>query len=299
MRFCGLFVPLLVLAASGCGDSYSAKSGLTEPVRVQGGQFFEGSFPASYEAGPQVGQLTIRSLELLQGNPAKSVTGLADAGSQSVALSMQSLGSGFWVVPVGAEDLDSPGKFDWGATMSFANDIPPGDQRLQIAAIDAQGRFGPRATQKLTVKSLLPTGRVVASLTFGVDADLDLHLLGPSGKELSPKHPNSSPLDDIGQAQPGSGLLDRDSLASCVPDGVRAENVVWTEPPEAGVYVVRVDLFNACSKPAANFKFSLYVDGQQVLEQAGRLLDIDADGGASSGLFVTQFTCNEGTGTCS
>jgi hypothetical protein len=62
---------------------------------------------------------------------------------------------------------------------------------------------------------------------------------------------------------------------------------------------VKVDLFSACSKPATTFKFSLYVDGQAVLEKAGRLLDIDADGGAGPGLFVTEFICDEGTGTCS
>jgi hypothetical protein len=145
----------------------------------------------------------------------------------------------------------------------------------------------------------VPTGHVVASLTWGIDADLDLHIVSPSGKELSPKHPNTIASDSNGKPVAGSGLLDHDSLAGCIPDGLRTENVVWGDAPEAGAYTVYVDLFSACGKPAANFKFSLLVDGQSVLEKAGRLLDIDADGGASSGLFVTQFTCDQGTGTCS
>ncbi|HET7538418.1 MAG TPA: hypothetical protein VFK05_01055 [Polyangiaceae bacterium] len=300
MRFYALAAAaLFAFVLAGCGDSESATTGLTEPLRVNGAQFFEGSFPGSHAAGPAISQITIRSTDLLQGNPAKAVTGLSGPGSQSVAIALQGLGHGFWVVPVGAESLESPGSFAWGATLSFSKDLPVGEQFLQTAAFDSNGEAGPETTQRLSVKSLLPAGKVVASLTWGSDADLDFHLVGPSGKELSPKHPNSAELDSSGNALPGNGLLDHDSLAGCIPDGLRTENVVWKDAPEAGTYTVLVHMFNACSKPAANFKFTLYVDGQSVLEKAGRLLDIDADGGAGNGLFVTEFSCDEGTGKCS
>jgi hypothetical protein len=293
------FSAVLALSLAGCGDSESAASGLNEPMRVQGAQFFEGSFPEAHESGPEVSQISIRSTDLLQGTPAKAVAGLAGPGSQSVAIALQGLGHGFWVVPVGSESLESPGNFAWGATLNFSMDVPLGEQFLQTAAYGPNGQFGPQTTQRLTVKSRLPTGKVVASLTWGTDSDVDFHLIGPSGKELSPKHPNSSELDDSGNAVEGNGLLEHDSLAGCVPDGLRTENVVWSDAPEAGTYKVLVHLFNACGKPGASFKFNLYVDGQSVLEKAGRLLDIDADGGAGNGLFVTEFTCDEGTGTCS
>jgi hypothetical protein len=300
MRFVMLgLASVLALSLAGCGDSESGESGLNEPLRVQGGQFFEGSFPETHESGPAVTQINIRSTDLLQGNPAKAVSGLAGPGSQSVAIALQGLGHGFWVVPVGAESFESPGSFGWTATLNFSNDVPVGEQFLQTAAHGDNGEFGPETTQRLSVKSLMPTGHVVASLTWGIDADLDLHLVGPSGKELSPKHPNSTELDSAGNAVPGNGLLDHDSVAGCVPDGLRAENVVWMDAPEAGTYTVLVDMFSACGKPAASFKFNLYVDGQSVLEKAGRLLDIDADGGSGNGLFVTEFSCDEGTGTCS
>ncbi|HEY1536308.1 MAG TPA: hypothetical protein VGF76_19950, partial [Polyangiaceae bacterium] len=201
--------------------------------------------------------------------------------------------------PVGAQDFTVPDFYDWGASLSFSADVPGPKPQLEFAASDSSGQFGPLTTQSLFLRSLVPTGHVVASLTWGVDADLDLHLIVPGGKELSPKHPDTIASDDNGKPVAGSGLLDHDSLAACVPDGLRTENVVWADAPLAGTYSVYVDMFSACGKPAANFKFSLLVDGQSVLEKAGRLLDIDADGGASSGLFVTQFTCDEGTGTCS
>ncbi|HYQ03198.1 MAG TPA: hypothetical protein VER96_31205 [Polyangiaceae bacterium] len=300
MRFFMLgFSSFLALCLAGCGDSQSSESGLSEPLRVQGAQFFEGSFPEGHASGPVISQINIRSTDLLQGAPSKSVTGLAGPGSESVAIALQGLGHGYWVLPVGAESLESPGSFSWGASLNLSMDVPLGEQFLQTAAYGPNGEFGPETTQRLTVKSRLPTGKVVASLTWGVDADLDFHLIGPSGKELSPKHPNSSELDDSGNAVEGNGLLDHDSLAGCVPDGMRTENVVWTDAPEAGTYQVLVHMFSACGKPAASFKFNLYVDGQSVLEKAGRLLDIDADGGAGNGLFVTEFSCDEGTGTCS
>ena len=290
---------LPVLALCGC-SSESAGSGLGEPMRVTNGQFFPGAFPTAHEAGPEVSQLSIRNTEFLAGTPSKSITGDAASGAQSIALSLQDLSSGYWIVPVGAPDPMTPGAFVWGASCDFSRDIPAGFQNLLLAASDENGNFGPLTTQKLNIKSLLPTGHVVASLTWGVDADLDLHLVSPSGKELFPKRPNTIESDESGMPVPGSGLLDRDSVAGCVPDGARTENVVWTDAPEPGLYVVRVDMFNACSKPSATFKFSLYVDGVSVLERNGRLLDIDADGGgAGSGLFVTEFTCDEGTGTCS
>lgn len=290
---------VLAFNLAGCGDSESAQSGLNEPLRVQGAQFFEGSFPEKHDSGPAVTQISIRSTDLLQGNSAKAVAGLAGPGSQSVAIALQGQGHGFWVVPVGAESFESPGSFGWTATLNFSKDVPIGEQFLQVAASGPNGEFGPETTQRLNVKSLLPTGQVVASLSWGTDADLDLHLIGPSGKELSPKHPNSSELDSSGNAVAGNGLLDHDSIAGCVPDGLRTENVVWTDAPEAGTYKVLVHMFSACGKPAASFKFNLYVAGQSVLEKAGRLLDIDADGGSGNGLFVTEFSCDEGTGTCS
>jgi hypothetical protein len=291
--------PILCSLLIGCSDSQSAPSGLGEPVRIVGGQFIEGSFPTSHDSGPQISTVSINDLELLEGASGKSVTGLAGPGSQSVAIALQGLGHGYWVVPVGAEDLNAPGFFDWGASLSFSTDVPGPMPQLEFAASDPSGQFGPVTTQTLFVKSLVPTGHVVASLTWGVNADLDLHLIVPGGKELSPKHPNTIASDANGKPVAGSGLLDHDSLAGCIPDGLRTENVVWADAPAAGTYSVYVDMFSACGQPAASFKFSLLVDGQSVLEKAGRLLNIDADGGATSGLFVTQFTCDEGTGTCS
>jgi hypothetical protein len=292
---CGLALPL-----AGCGNSQAAPSGITEPITVAKAQFIEGSFPTTHDSGPAISQISLRNAQFLAGTTGKAMSGLAGAGSQSVAFGLKGLGTGFWIMPIGAPALQDPGTFEWSATIDFSHDLMPGTIPLQIAASDANGQFGPLSTQDLIIESLIPDGHVVASLTWGADADLDFHLVSPSGKELDPKHPNTIGSDEnTGKPVAHSGLLDRDSLAGCVPDGVRTENVVWTDNPTPGTYLVRADMFSACGKPAATFVFSLYLDGQVVLRKTGRLLDIDADGGGpGSGLFVTEFSC-EGTGTCS
>ncbi|MEO7033026.1 MAG: hypothetical protein ABI548_04235 [Polyangiaceae bacterium] len=303
MRRLAAILSLAALSAlspslSGCGDSQAAPSGLDEPLTIAKAQFIEGPFPAPHDGGPAISQISIRNTEFIAGTTGKAISGLAGAGAQSVAVGLQGLGHGFWILPIGAPALQEPGTFEWAATVDFSHQLTPGPLPLLIAASNASGQFGPTFTETLNVDSLVPTGHVVASLTWGSNADLDIHLLGPSGKELDPKHPNTGALDSDGMAKAHNGLLDRDSMASCTPDGLRTENVVWSDSPEKGGYLVRVDMFSACSKPAATFAFSLYVDGQVVLKKTGRLLDIDADGGGpGSGLFVTEFSCL-GDGTC-
>jgi hypothetical protein len=296
---------LAALSASlgGCGDSVSAHSGANEPLIVQNGQFFEGSFPASHDGGPQVTQLGIKNTQFAAGTVGKVITGDAATSAQSVALALQGLSHGYWVLPLSSPDLTTADMLTWSATCDFSRELPVGMLPLRVAASDDTGQFGPATLQPLSITSFVSTGHVVASLTWGSNADLDIHIQGPSGKDLNPKHPNSAPLVDAGvdagTPLPGSGLLDRDSNAGCVLDNYRTEDVVWSGDPEVGTYAVRVDMFSACGAPAANFTFSLYVDGQRVLQKSGRLLDTDADGGGDyAGLFVTEFNC-EGTGTCS
>lgn len=223
---------------------------------------------------------------------------MSPADSLSVALALKGLGRGYWVVPVGSPD-PLTNELTWTAVLDFARDIPAGQQTLLLAASNRDGHFGRSVGQRLTMLPVHPTGHVVASLTWGVDVDLDLHIVGPSGKEEDPKNPHTGMLIDAGADAgfpvEGSGTLDLDSNAACVIDGYRSENVVWEADagaPEPGNYLVRVDLFSACGHPAADFVFDLYIDGQAdpAQHKVGRLLDIQADGGGpGSGLFVTEF----------
>src|SRR5450432_3487921 len=300
----GLVLPCLAL---GCGTSVDAHSGIDQPLLVKDAntgkmaQFVSGPFPTPVASIAPVSNVAIHNLNFSAGTVGKSITGLAGPDSPSVAVALKGMGSGYWVVPTSVPEPAQNFDLNWATSCDFSRAIPAGSYSLLFAASDPHGNFSPAFEQLLQITSFVPQGHVVASLTWDSAADLDLRLTSPSGKEQSPKHPNTgSPYDagpDAGQLMPGSGLLDRDSNASCVQDGYRTENVVWSDDPEPGNYVVNVDMFSACGAPAATFSFSLYVAGQQVVHKVGRLLDIDADGGGP-GLFVTEFKC-EGTGTCS
>ncbi|HTA89835.1 MAG TPA: hypothetical protein VK745_09680 [Polyangiaceae bacterium] len=284
---------LLAAQLCACGNSVSDLSGADEPLRVSNGQFFEGSFPSD-RGGPMIGLIGSKNNTVQAGLVGKNLSGTVQGSPGSVALAFQGLGHGYWVVPVGGIDPASQG-YTWSAVTDFSRSLPAGAQTLNFAAGDPSGKFGATSQLDLQVLSFIPTGHVVASLTWGNNADLDLHVVGPGGKELDPKHPNTTGLidagPDAGDALPGDGVLDRDSNADCVLDGWRAEDVVWTDQIEPGTYLFRVDMFSACGVPAASFKFTLYVDGQSVFEQIGRLLDVDADGGGpGSGLYIGSYT---------
>ncbi len=293
MRSLALFCSIACCWLTGCGDSVSAHVGTSEPLRVTNGQFFEGDLPLAND-GPTIDAPNgIRNGTVTAGTSGKKIGGLTSAESFAVAIRLDELSHGYWVVPLGAVDF-TEGKPTWSATCDFSRDIPPGTHALKIAASDRQGNFGAPASAQLNFLPYLPQGHVVANLTWGNDADLDLHIVSPSGAELDPKHPTTATIDDDGNISVGGGTLDRDSNAGCIADGNRSENVVWasnaSDPPESGTYLVRVDMFNSCGKAATDFKFTLLIDGEVVLERAGRLLDVDADGGGlGSGLFVTEF----------
>jgi len=286
---------LLAYGLVGCGDSVSANSGANEPLTVSNGQFFSGSFPSN-EGGPAVTSTAgYRTSVIPAGTVAKNFSGNAAEGALSIALAFEGLGSGYWVTPVGPPDQETKGELTWKLICNFAHDLPTGPHNLRFAAANRDGRFGATSLLEVTATPFLPQGHVVASLAWGNDADVDLHLISPSGKELDPKHFSTTAIDeDTMKPLPGGGTLDRDSIANCIPDGRRIENVVWasdaTQAPEAGTYTVVAHLFNACGRPATNFVFDLYIDGQATEHQAGVLLDIDADNGAGPGLYVTQFT---------
>jgi hypothetical protein len=245
-------------------------------------------------------------LEVAQGSAGNKLNSYAAFGSKAVAIGLKSVPKGYWLVPVGLLAADQPGFLGWDASLDFARSLPVGDQPVQCAAADVNGHFGLAQQVNYKITSFIPQGHVVASLAWGNNADLDLHVVTPGGVEVDPKNINSVGIGDgdggteAGVPLPGNGQLDRDSNANCFADGYRTENLVWNaDLPLAGTYLVRVDMFNACGTPAANFKFTLYVEGVQVMVQDGQLLDVNADGGGpGSGLYIGKFTC-DGSGKCS
>jgi len=283
-----LLVAAVFLVA--CEDSARFTSGLGEPMRVTNAQFIAGELPSG-TSGPKVVLINSPNNSVVQGEVGKSVSGDVDANAAAIALKLDKLGSGFWVLPVGSADLQMPGASLWDASIDFARNIAPGKATLDFVANDASGNYGPIKSLPLTIQSLTPTGAAVFTLAWDDNADLDLHVVTPSGKEVDPKHMTTSPDGGTPDTDPTVGALDRDSNAACVIDGYRQEDLVFQKTPPPGIYQIRVDMFSACGLPAANFTVDVTVNGASRFHVAGRLIDIDADGGGDgSGLFVGQVT---------
>jgi hypothetical protein len=287
----------IALALTGCGDpSEYAPSGLVEPftasyvpvreTKAIAAQFFPGELPGGGD-GPAT-SITNRQSAVFPGTAGKRIGGNAGIVATAVAIKLKGLGTGYWVVPTTIPDADLKGTILWDAQLSFSRDVPAGRQALQAIAVDADGHYGAPTEVPLQVQPLIPPAPVVASLTWDTNADLDLQIVTPDGKTLDAKHPTTAPKVN-GMFPPGTGVLDRDSNAACVIDGIRQEDVVWNDYPPAGVYLAKADMFSACGEAAANFAFRLYIDGVATEPVVGRLLSIHADNG-SPGLAITNFT---------
>jgi hypothetical protein len=236
----------------------------------------------------------------------RSVSGSAGATSRAVLIGLEH-DDAHWILPVGAEDFDFPGSFTFQTRLSFSRSLQPGRYELVLRATDAGGTVGPAQTLALTVASPAPSGALVVTLEWDVDADLDLKLRMPNTANtgmpgafddvwakaplaLPPQRPGdpSYTADEIASA----GKLDLDSNSQCRIDGIRQENVVFPQAPPSGSYEVRVDAFSMCGQVAARWRaVAVLGDGQVLGEARGRMSDTDTRGAhtASTGLLAFGF----------
>jgi hypothetical protein len=227
------------------------------------------------------------------------------------------MGTGYWVVPMGNPDPLFPGELSFSAVTDFNPNIPAGKHPLRVVAMDGSGHAGAQSEQIFCIASRLPNvpgatflddvtacyptqnpAEAVFSLTWDADVDLDLHVVTPDGRDVNPKHPLVNPVDAGVQPPSNDARIDRDSLARCVPDGLRQEDLAFPKRPASGdTFEIHANLFNACGKPSVNFTLTVYepegTPGQdrhlvQTFTRSGRLTSLDADGDAP-GLFVVDY----------
>ncbi len=296
MRRSVLFAFLFPIVAACGSTSEPAPSGLGEPLRVRFApagsnsvvlaQFFPGPLPIGSD-GPTIPNVLNSQSAVVAGELGKALAGTVQDSATGIAFKLADLGTGFWVVPSLLADRAEPNTLQFKVSLDFGRGIPAGQRPLQMSAVDSTGRYGPLREVPLYFGAPDPSGAAVATLIWDSNADLDLQIVTPTGT-IDAKHVSAGSFVDGGFA-PGSGVLDRDSNASCVPDGKRQEDVVWSDTPTPGLYQVKVDLFSSCGEAATNFVFKLYVANELTTSLPGRLISIDADNGAGPGLFVTSF----------
>ena len=307
-------LPLAALLLAACNAPDDGE-GMDEPIRVRGAQFLAGDLPGTppgteAQAGlPEITAFDFTNPTVLPGQAQKSIQGRTTDTAVAVAIRLADLGSGHWVLPVGAPDPQYPGELTWSLSADFSADVPAGLHALIVVAIDADGRAGVQREQSLCFASRVPDNLhacnpdrappdVVVSLTWNVDADVDLVVRTPEGRLIGPKNPLVDPPDAGTPPPAGSSAIDRDSLSACLPDGLRQENLVFQKRPAAGsTFRIFADLFDACSAPSVSFRLEVFEargEGKsreltRTFGQSGVLTTFDQNGGTSPGVVIVDY----------
>lgn len=269
----------LPLALAACGGA-TADPGLDLQMRVPGAQLVRAPLPAA-QSGPNVTLIEVPIARVQAGSARNRFGGRTALGAFAVNIAVDREASSYWIVPTGVAD-PATGELTWQAVLELAKTLDPGAMKLQVQAVDEGGRTGPVAESPLEVVSLFPTGELVVTLEWSADVDADLWVTDPTGATLSPKNINTWAAPPPGNGQPdpdawkSGGMLDIDSNANCVIDGVRRENAVWAKAPTPGHYTVRVALARPCGVPSAGWQVTVRRRAQVIATAGGELYSSDA-----------------------
>ena len=292
----------LLVALAGCGG-VEADPGLAADLRVDGAQFVSGPTPAP-ATDAKITSIASLNNTIRAGQIDKSLSGRMAHDGRAAALAFAG-DAGYWIVPAGAMDPVFTDELSWTAQVSFAPTLAEGPRELQVSAVDAAGRFGPPTTLTLTVRPhavALDATRLVVSLSWDTEADLDLHVVVPADPPITvwAQQPTTYVLPQPGDpidpgAITGAGILDADSNSQCRIDGRREENVIWNGPtaaPPHGSYTVLVDTFSLCAAPTAHWTVDVYQDGDMtsIAHAEGTVVDSDTRGPHVAGSGVRALT---------
>jgi hypothetical protein len=313
-----LFVALADVVSC-TGPQASATLAIGEPIRIESGQFVEGSLPglSSADAGaglnPEVTDVTIANIAIAPGARSVTLSGHTTANAQAVALRFAGLGTGYWVFPVGPPDSTDNGLLGWTVNADFGLDVAPGFHDLLFTAIGSDGASGTQYDLPLCIDTPVPDNlnacvpkrappAAVLSLSWDTPVNLNLVVKDPLGRSVGAFTTGVSAAGSTpASAGPPTGVVDRDSNANCVIDNIDRQDIVWQTAPPAGTYAVWVDLFSACHQTAVSFTVSIWLpearpDGgpPQLVQQQppvaeGELTAAQANGGAGIGLYAGSF----------
>ena len=277
-------------------DGASPDPGLGAWLQVAGAQYRPGPFPAD-AGGPAALDVQTRRGQILIDRLDEPLDATLAAAARAAAIGVAG-SDGAWIVRAGAPDFDTPGLPGARAVLGVAEGFPPGPFTLVVAASDEDGRFGaPAAAELVALHADPPPEPLAIGLVWDGAADLDLHVVDPLGGEAWSDDPNTyvppppgEPIDP--EEYKRHGILDRDANQSCRRDGRPSEYVIWTVPPPAGQYVVRVDARAMCGDAVAYWSVVAYRGGQPIASVRGASVPEDTalPHGAGAGLLALRFS---------
>ncbi len=285
----------LLVALAAC-DAASSDRGLEAVLEIQGAQFRPGPFPAD-EGGPATLALSTRHPTVIIERVGEKAIGTLEPAARAAVFGIEGY-DGTWIVPAGPPDLSAPGLPTATALFGVRDGIEPGPFTLELAAADDQGRFGAASSVAVIAdEEAPPAGELVIALVWDGAADLDLHVVDGSGGEVWSDKPNSMPPPEPGVpidplAYLKFGILDHDANKDCRRTGRPSEHVIWTMPPPAGDYVVRVDARAMCGAPGAAWYVAAYRNGELLGAARGFAAPEDTlpAHGAGAGVLALRFS---------
>lgn len=272
----GAFAVACAAAVLSCSDSTAPQSGIEQylaKVALAGGTvtatLVRGN-PPSPASGPTVAATV----------PPQAING----GSSEVGLTSTDQFSVIVIAVDGQTDyyqLTLPSAATTAnLVITLAQTIPTTSFTLSLAAGTSATTIGAYASQLMALVTV-GTGDVQVSVSWNSAADVDLHVVDPSGEEIYYAHTTAA----------SGGELDLDSNAACGTDQPRNENVTWaTGTAPSGTYIVRLDYWSNCSAASTNYVVTVHVTGKATETFTGTFTGTGDGGGAGDGTQITTFT---------
>jgi len=162
----------------------------------------------------------------------------------------------------------------------ISTEMPQTSFNLRLGGGSASS-VGPYQSTDLSV-IFVGTGEIQTNVTWDSPADVDLHLIDPSGKEIYYASRTSTT----------GGQLDLDSNAACGTDGPRAENIFWPDGIVVphGEYILRVDYWSSCNAVKTNYTVTVNLRGLPPKIYTGSFTGTGTGGAAGAGKTVAIFT---------
>jgi hypothetical protein len=290
----------IIALVAGCSPTTS-DPGLAANLRVSptkattAVQYFPGAMPGE-QNGPPVNSIGANSSSVRAGR-GTTVTGLVPRNRATAVAFGLAGDAGYWIVQPNVPDLTVPSQLVIDARLDFSPLTPPGMVSVIARAVDSDDNFGPPTPLALKVEALpIPDGKMVISLLWNNQADLDLHVQQPDGIEIWAGNINAYKPPPPGQLPdplaPGA-VLNFDSNKQCANDGRDQEDVVYgvNAPMPAGHYVARVDSFSLCGEIGAAWAVEVRIGGELKHRASGTAREIDTAmaHGEGGGLLAVEF----------